>query len=125
MSKCFDAQDYGKPDHPTVMLGHNIINNNNNSSHLNNNHPLNNHSNINNNNNSTTNNNNISTSNNHNHFHHGGSGKGGGGFKATADDPCVTSILSQKSMDYVRRNSFGDLSRFSVLFIFICVHVWC
>lgn len=54
---------------------------------------------------------NNNNNNNNNYNHHLGKLT-----KQTSDDPCVTSILSQKSMDYVRRNSYGDLSTFFIYF---------
>lgn len=51
------------------------------------------------------NNNNCNNSNNANNI--------GRNYKtAMSDEPqnCVTSILAQKSMDFIRRNSYGDLS---------------
>lgn len=74
----------------------------------------NNNSNYSNNNISCNNNNKVSTliSNSYNH-----SGKL---FKQQADDHVTASILSHKTMDYVRRNSYGDISMFFyylVLFI--------
>lgn len=87
-----------------------LIKNNNNSNTINNNNCNSNH-NINN--NITANNNNNNTLNN-NYNHHNGKMNN----KQTSEDPYVTSILSHnKTMDYVRRNSYGDISRFYFIII--------
>lgn len=74
------------------------------------------------------NNNNISghNNNNNNNLHHISISSNnqnyhlntGKVYRQASDEPSVTSILSQKSMDYVRRNSFGDLSTFFYIFFF-------
>lgn len=51
---------------------------------------------------------------NNNYNHHNGKMNN----KQTSEDPYVTSILSHnKTMDYVRRNSYGDISRFYFIII--------
>lgn len=89
-----NCSDLGKSE---VVLAA-VHNNNNISGHNNNNNNL----------------HHISISNNNQNYHL----NTGKVYRQASDEPSVTSILSQKSMDYVRRNSFGDLSTFFLIFFF-------
>uniref|UniRef100_U5EFR0 Putative paramyosin n=1 Tax=Corethrella appendiculata TaxID=1370023 RepID=U5EFR0_9DIPT len=84
-----------------LLIKNQNINTSNSTNISNTNNSVNNNNSCNNNNN---NNNNNTINSNFNHHH---SGKL---IKQQTDDPYVTSILSHKTMDYVRRNSYGDIS---------------
>lgn len=62
----------------------------------------------------SSNNNNNSNYNNNNHRKL---------FKQQTDDHVTASILSHKTMDYVRRNSYGDISMIFLIFSFQSFHL--